>query len=70
MGTSFGLLKGRGHSALDLRCNFFDDKYTYLLYLWDVLDEHDLVNSTMQQLLGGISSANGSTDVPSVIMNV
>ena len=26
------------------------------------------MNSTMQQLLGGIGSANGSTDVPSVIM--
>jgi hypothetical protein len=36
--------------------------------LWDVLDEHDLVNSTMQQLHGGIGSANGSSDVPSVIM--
>ena len=68
VGTSFGSLKSRGRSALDLRRNFFDDKYTYLLYLWDVLDEHDLVNSTMQQLLGGIGSANGSTDVPSVIM--
>jgi len=68
LGASFGSLKGRGRSALDLRRNFFDDKYTYLLYLWDVLDEHDLVNSTMQQLLGGIGSANGSTDVPSVIM--
>jgi hypothetical protein len=33
----------------------------------DVLDEHDLVKSTMQQLLDSIGSANGSTDVPSVI---
>ena len=38
---SFGSLKGRRRSALDLRRNFFDDKNTYLLYLWDVLDEHD-----------------------------
>jgi len=42
-------------------------KNTYLLYLWDVLDEHDLVKSTMQQLLDGIDSASGSTGVLSVI---
>jgi len=60
-------LRGRPQRALDLRRNFFDDRNTYLLYLWDILDEHDLVQSSMQQLLTGIGSGNGSSGVPSVI---
>ena len=64
---TFGSLKGRPQRALDLRQNFFDCRNTYLLYLWDVLDEHDLVQSSMQQLLEGIGSGNGGTGVPSVI---
>ena len=65
----FGSLKGRGRTALDLRRNFFDDRATYLLYLWDILDEHDLVKSTMQQLLDGVGAGNGRNGVPSVINN-
>ena len=67
--VQFGVLAGRSQGALDMRRNFFDDKATYLLYLWDILDEHDLVQSTMQQLLEGVGSGNGSTGVPSVIRN-
>jgi hypothetical protein len=29
----FGSLAGRSQRALDLHCNFFDDRNTYLLYL-------------------------------------
>jgi hypothetical protein len=65
--NNFGSLTGRGRQALDLRRNFFDAKATYLLYLWDVLDEHNLVKSSMQQLLEGIGAGNGSNRVPSVI---
>ncbi len=65
----FGSLKGRGRTALDLRRNFFDDRATYLLYLWDILDEHDLVKSTMPQLLDGVGAGNGRNGVPSVINN-
>jgi hypothetical protein len=64
---TIGNLRGRPQRALDLRRNFFDDRNTYLLYLWDILDEHDLVQSSMQQLLTGIGSGNGSSGVPSVI---
>jgi hypothetical protein len=60
-------LKGCPQRALDLLQNFFDDRNTYLLYLWNVLDDHDLVQSSMQQLLVGIGSGNGSTEVPSFI---
>jgi hypothetical protein len=65
--AEFGNLRGRPRRALDLRRIFFDNKNTYLLYLWDVLDEHDLVQSSMQQLLSGIGSGNGSSGVPSVV---
>lgn len=66
--NTFGSLNGRPQRALDSRQNFFDDRSTYLLlYLWDVLDEHDLVKASMQQLLEGIGSGNGGTGVPSVI---
>ena len=50
-----------------MRQNFFDDRNSYLLYLWDVPDEHDLIQLSMQQLLEGIGSGNGGTGVPSVI---
>jgi hypothetical protein len=63
----FGKLSGRQQRALDQCRNFFDNKQTYLLYLWDILDEHNLVQSSMQQLLSGIGSGNGSTGVPLVI---
>ena len=63
----FGSLEGRSQRALDLRHNFFDKWNTYLLYLWDVLDEHNLVQSTMQQLLEGVGAGNGSNGVPSVV---
>ena len=63
----FGQLEGRSQHALDLRHNFFDDRNSYLLYLWDILDEHNLVQSSMQQLLHGIGSDNGSNGVPLVV---
>ncbi len=63
----FGSLRGRSQRSLDLRRNFFGDKNSYLLYLWDVLEEHGLVQSSMQQLLDGIGSSNGCDGVPSVI---
>ena len=50
-----------------MRRNFFDDKATDLLYLWDILEEHGLTQLTMQQLLEGAGSGNGSSGVPSVI---
>ena len=61
---AFGCLEGRSQVALELRANFFDGKNMYLLYLWDVLEEHGLTQSTMQQLRDGIGCGNGSEGVP------
>jgi hypothetical protein len=41
--NNFDSLNGCPQRVLDLHPNFFDDRSTYLLYLWDILDEHDLV---------------------------
>ena len=64
---AFGSLMGHPQKALDLRHNFFDDKAAYLIYLRDILEEHGLTQSMMQQLFEGIGSRNGSSGVPSVI---
>lgn len=63
----FGALAGRFQHALDLHHCFLMIGTPILFYLWDVLDEHDLVQSTMQQLLDGVGSGNGNSGVPSVI---
>lgn len=42
-----GLLRNRPQGALNLHKNFFDGK-SYLLYLWEMLDTHDLFHSSMQ----------------------
>ena len=63
----FGSLKQRPRRALDLRRNFFDGRATYLLYLWDMLEEHGLLESSIQQLHDGIGSGDGGTGVPSTI---
>jgi hypothetical protein len=66
--TAFGCLNGSPQQALDSRSNFLVNSPTYLLYLWDVLDEHNLVQTSMQQLVvDGVGSGNGGTGVPSVI---
>jgi hypothetical protein len=39
----FGSLKNRSQRALDSRSSFFVNKEPYLLYLWEVLDNHDLL---------------------------
>lgn len=62
----FGSLKNRSQAALDQRKNFVDGK-TYLLYLWQMLDTHDLLRSSMQRLNSSTASGNASFGVPSVV---
>ena len=65
--VQFGSLKQRPRRALDLRRNFFDGRATHFLYLWDMLEEHDLLQSSVQQLHAGIGSGDGGVGVPSII---
>ncbi|KAL3788385.1 hypothetical protein HJC23_009191 [Cyclotella cryptica] len=57
-------------SALDLRKNFVIGTNTYLLYLWEMLETHDLLGTSIQRLNPSVSSDNGNTDVPGVIIGV
>ena len=55
----FGTLANRTQRALDSREAFFTCKESYLLYLWEVLERHDLLVSSMQRLNTFAISTNG-----------
>jgi hypothetical protein len=63
----FGALINRPQGALDQRKNFIDGKSSYLLYLWEVLAQHDLLSSSVQRLNEDTRAGNGHLGVPSVI---
>ena len=63
----FGRLDNRNQHALASRQKFFTDRQLYLLYLWEMLHRHDLLGSALQRLNNSVSSANGSSGVPSVV---
>jgi hypothetical protein len=66
---AFGKLSNRPRAALDSRAAFFRDKESYLLYLWEVLDNNDLMVSSMQRLDNRVAAMNGADGIPSVIGN-
>jgi hypothetical protein len=58
----FGKLGGRTAAALDSRANFLDDGTpSYLLILWELADEHQLLASTLQRLANGVGAADASS---------
>ena len=63
----FGSLKNHSEHALASCQIFFRNRQLYLLYLWQMLDHHDLLGSALQKLNNLVSSTNGSNGVPSVI---
>jgi hypothetical protein len=65
--SDFGSLANRSQHALASRQNFFKSRQLYLLYLWEMLHRHDLLGSALQRLNNSVSSANGSSGVPSVV---
>ena len=64
---AFGSTYNRPQLAFDQCKNFAEGKCTYLLYLWEMLECHDLLGSSMQHLNNDVSAANGSLRMPSVI---
>ena len=66
---AFGKLSNRPRAALDSRAAFFRDKESYLLYLWEVLDNNDLMVSSMQRLDNRVAAMNGADGIPSDIGN-
>jgi hypothetical protein len=65
----FGSLDKPSQHALASRHQFFKDQQVYLLYLWDMLTGHDLLGSALQKLNSNVSASNGSSGVPSVVIN-
>jgi hypothetical protein len=63
----FGSLANRSLHTLASRQSFFSDRQAYLLYLWEMLDRHDLLGSALQKLSSSVSSTNGASGVPSVV---
>ena len=64
---AFGKLNNRPRAALDSRASFFRDKESYLLYLWEVLDNNNLIVSSMQRLDNSVAAMNGADGISSVI---
>jgi hypothetical protein len=57
--VAFGSLINCPQRALDDRKNFIDGKASYILYLWEVLFQHDLLSSSVQCFSEGIGAGNG-----------
>lgn len=64
----FGSLQNRTRCALDCRHSFVKYQQSYLLYLWHMLDKHNLLISSLQRLDAKVASSNGATGVPSIVM--
>jgi hypothetical protein len=65
----FGQLTGRPQRALERRANFFSDVPSYLLYLWDMIETHDLRRSCLQTLVASVAAGDGGANVPSLFDN-
>ena len=56
------------YEALDTRAKFIKDgKESYLLYFWELIDNHGLLASAMQKLNDQVSATNGAAGVPYVV---
>jgi hypothetical protein len=51
---------------LDQRHAFFEYEQQYLLYLWYMLEKHDLLGCSLQRLDDGVSAGDGGRSVPSI----
>ena len=58
----FGSLENRSRPALSQWHNFLRGKPSYLLYFWELMDHHQLLQTTMQQL----DTTNSAGDANSV----
>jgi len=64
----YGELANASQEALDNRVKFIKDgKESYLLYFWELIDNHGLLASAMQKLNDRVSATNGAAGVPSAV---
>ncbi len=55
----FGVLAGRSSDALSLIQNFFDNSNSYIIYMWFMIDKHQLIKSSMNMLAEGVELVVG-----------
>ena len=62
-----GALAGRSKAALQTRQAFlYPNKPTYLLYLWELADQHQLLESVLQKLNKDVAASNAGS-APTVL---
>ena len=54
-----GALAGRPARALETRTTFLNGRPPYLLYIWEVVDRHQLLQSSLQQLSDSVCATDG-----------
>ncbi|KAI2501606.1 hypothetical protein MHU86_2081 [Fragilaria crotonensis] len=57
---NFGSLDRRPPRALQSRAAFLNGKPSYLLYYWEIIDAHQLLQSSVQRLTYGIGAGDAS----------
>ncbi len=65
----FGQLSNRSRGALCTRSGYLGTNQPYLLYLWEMLNKHQLLCTAFTELDKKMSSKNGGDGVPSVVNN-
>ena len=63
----FGSLTRCSQGALDSHANFGGTSQSYILYLWEYLNAHDLLKTSFQRLDPTVAAKNGGKGVPSII---
>ena len=66
----FGSITDRPDAALSTRGSFFDYTKAYVLYAWEMLDKHGLLQSSFQVLNEDQSSGDGAFGVPDILYQV
>jgi hypothetical protein len=63
----WGETKGRGRYSLSKRQDFFQNTNSYVLYMWHIIDKHDLIGTSMSMLSDAVGSLDGARGIPSAI---
>ena len=63
--THVGCLSGRPARALQSRAAFLNGRPPYLLYFWEVADQHQLLQSSLQRLSNDVGAADGASSTAS-----
>jgi hypothetical protein len=63
----WGETKGRGRYSLSKRQDFFGNTNSYVLYMWHIIDKHDLIGTSMSMLSDAVGSLDGARGIPSAI---